>query len=189
MQPTTLRNTLAVLLLGAALTACGGGGSSDSSTSPIGPTTPPIEEPPPADNEPELPLPGDDEPGEQPAPGGNDGGNQPGEDPPPVKGSALLSWEAPNTRTDASCLTDLTAYRISYGPSPDYYPESKTVTVDELQCRETGTRNQCGAVLTCSYEIEDLGEASWHFVIQAVDSDGNVSEHSNEAIKTIERLL
>lgn len=188
MQPTTLRNTLAILCLGAALTACGGGGS-DSSASPIEPTTPPIEVPPPVDNEPEQPLPGDDEPGEQPGPGGNDGGNEPGEDPTPVNGSALLTWDAPNTRTDASCLTDLVAYRISYGTSPGFYPESRTVAVDELQCQDTGVRDQCGPVKTCSYKIEDLGEASWHFVIQAVDGNGSTSDYSNQAIKTIERLL
>jgi|SRR5690606_38497101 len=121
--------------------------------------------------------------------GGSSGGPSGGGGPvggTPDEGYAILSWEAPVTREDGSCLDDLAAYRISYGLAPGTYDKTETVSVEDMSAVDTGRSTDCGKIKSYSYVVEDLGTASWYFAVQAVDSAGNVSDYSNEAIRTIQ---
>lgn len=121
--------------------------------------------------------------------GGSSGGSSGGGSPvggAPGEGYAILSWEAPVTREDGSCLDDLAAYRVSYGLAPGTYDKTETVSVKDMSAVDTGRSTECGKIQSYSYVVEDLGTASWYFAVQAVDSAGNVSDYSNEAIKTIQ---
>lgn len=206
MSTTILRNVFIAISLSVALTACGSGSSSShgSDDNPIGSipgptqppaddndgTLPPVQQP---DSEPEpeptpTPQPNPDpkpDPGQEPAPEPGPTEPQPSE-PAPAKFSVLLQWEAPTTRVDDSCLADLTAYRISYGNSPNHYPQTIDIPAEELACKNSGTNNSCGSVQTCNYLVENLESTTWHFVMQAIDSNGNVSDYSGEAIKTVQ---
>lgn len=104
----------------------------------------------------------------------------------PADLTALLQWEAPTTRTDDTCLSDLTAYRISYGITHKLYTKTVDVAVEDLVCVDSEVPSACGPVKTCSYLVEHLDSSTWHFVVQAVDSSGNASEFSEEAIKTVQ---
>lgn len=207
MSIKIIRNALLVASLSAALAACGGGGSNsnnqdnDPTTTPrpVEPIDPPgqipptdsgqdNDQPPPddgTDQTPVDPAPDDSEPQpdngtEQPLPPSSD------EEEPEVDNSAHLQWESPNTRTDAQCLTDLVAYRISYGLSSGVYTNTETVEAKDLTCTDSGEHNDCGQISTCGYTVQDLDTASWYFAVQAVDSSGNLSDYSNEGIKTIQ---
>lgn len=97
---------------------------------------------------------------------------------------AKLTWLQEQTREDESCFT-LGEFNVYYGLSPSFYEYTYTVPVEEAVCRVTEEVNHCGPVLECSYTLEDMEVGSWYFSVTAVDTEGNESEHSNEAIKTI----
>jgi hypothetical protein len=123
--------------------------------------------------------------------GGSSGGGAAGEGTsagalPSGRGYAVLTWEAPVTREDGNCLQELAAYQISYGLSPGVYNKTETISVSEMSASETGRSTDCGSIKSYSYLVENLGSASWYFAVKAVDSSGNVSDYSNEAIKTIQ---
>ena len=101
-------------------------------------------------------------------------------------GTALVTWEAPTAKIDGSCLSDLQSYRINYGLASSVYDSHQTVDAGSLSCVDTGKTDSCGQVKSCSYMVDNLGEASWYFAVQAVDSGGNVSDYTNEAIKTVQ---
>lgn len=213
MSVKTIRNALLVASLSAALAACGGGGSNssdqndnpDTTPRPVEPINPPDTTPPDGNDQP-APDDGPSQPPTDPVPGGSEPEPGNGNDQPPpnedeeletepkpepepepeVDRSAHLLWEAPTTKVDKQCLTDLVAYRISYGISPGVYTENETVEVKDLTCTDSGTRNDCGQINTCSYTVQELGTASWYFAVQAIDSNGTLSDYSNEEIKTIE---
>lgn len=156
-----VRNGLAVLFLSVLVTACGGGGGGGAPSDGVSPS-------------PNVPG----------RPGGGDdglGGGRDGED------DAVLTWLAPNSRTDGTCLKDLEEYRINLGNSPGVYEQVVSVPASQLSCVASGKRDACGEISTCTYTVRDLPSASWYFAVQAVDSVGNVSDYSNEAIKTITR--
>ena len=84
-------------------------------------------------------------------------------------GTALLSWTPPTQNSDGSSLSNLAGYRIRYGTSPGNY--SETITI-----------NNAGL---SSYLVENLGSASWYFVMTSFNSDGVESVFSTEVSKTI----
>jgi len=84
-------------------------------------------------------------------------------------GSATLSWEAPTSNTNGSALTDLSGYRIYYGPSASDL--SETV--------------QIGSVGVQTFVIENLQPGTWYFAIRALASDGTESSFSDIVEKTI----
>lgn len=185
------------------LTACGGGsGSAQGNDEPDAiprPVDPLPGQPGPGENHPNpapepKPEPAPEpspEPGPKPVPGPEPAPKPepaPQPEPEPIDRNAHLQWETPTTRVDGACLTesDLTAYRISYGLAQNTYLHSADVAIEDLSCTDAKASNACGQVLTCSYTIEDLETASWYFAVQAIDSQGVVSDFSNEAIKTIE---
>lgn len=101
-------------------------------------------------------------------------------------GTALVTWEAPTSKADGSCLSDLKSFRVSYGLSPGVYDSQQTVDAGSLSSVPTGKSDGCGEIRSFSYMIDKLGTASWYFAVQAIDEAGNVSEYSNEAVKTIQ---
>lgn len=158
-----LRNAFAALCLGTAVAACGGGGSGSS----------PADGNPP---QPSLPYP-------EPAPE-----SEPAPEPEPERPAdltALLRWQAPTSRTDDTCLSDLASYRISYGLSHQHYTETIDIAAEDLACVTTGN-SSCGPVRTCSFLVENLESSTWHFAVQAIDDQGNVSDYSEEAIITVQ---
>ncbi len=85
-------------------------------------------------------------------------------------GSATLSWEAPTERTDGTALTDLAGYTIHYGRMSGVYDYQIDV-------------NTAGIA---TYVIENLVPGDWYFAMTAYDSEGMVSELSNEAQRSIQ---
>lgn len=89
--------------------------------------------------------------------------------PPPVAGSATLTWSVPAENTDGTPLTDLAGYTIRYGT-------------------QAGAMNQTISVpsaTTVSYKINNLAPGTYYFEVIAFSSVGAQSVPSNMAIKTI----
>ena len=78
-------------------------------------------------------------------------------------GSVVLSWLPPTENEDGSTLTDLNAYRIYYGTSPDDLDQ--VVTIDNPGIS--------------SFVIENLELVSHYFAASAINSEGVESERSN----------
>lgn len=89
--------------------------------------------------------------------------------PPPLTGSATLTWTAPTQNTDGSPLTNLAGYRIDYGTSAGSLIQSIDLP---------------GAATT-SDTLTGLTSGTWYFAITAYNSDGTSSVLSNEVSKTI----
>jgi hypothetical protein len=84
-------------------------------------------------------------------------------------GSVTLSWQAPDSRTDGSALTNLAGFRIKYGTSSGSYPNVITLNNPGLT----------------SYVVENLPSATYYFVMSAVDGAGVESANTNPVSKTI----
>ena len=84
-------------------------------------------------------------------------------------GSATLSWTPPTTNVDGSPLTNLTGYRIYWGPAAGTYPNSVTLTNPGLT----------------SYVVTNLVPGTYFFAATAVNSLGAESGLSNAGTKTI----
>jgi hypothetical protein len=101
--------------------------------------------------------------GSSPPPGSND--------PPPAAGirAATLEWQAPDTSTDGSTLTDLAGYKIYYGT--DVAKLTQTITIDNPS--------------VSSFVVENLAPATYYFAVTAVNARGHESERSNAGRKEI----
>ena len=88
----------------------------------------------------------------------------------PSNGSAKLSWLVPTTRSDGTPLNNLSAFRIYWGTASGSYNNNVTI-------------NSASAT---TYTITGLaGGATYYFVTTAVDANGEESNYSNVASKTI----
>jgi hypothetical protein len=85
-------------------------------------------------------------------------------------GSVTLSWQAPDSRTDGSTLTNLAGYRIKYGTTSGSYPNVVTLNNPGLT----------------SYVVENLPPATYYFVMSAIDSAGVESANTNPVSKTVQ---
>jgi hypothetical protein len=85
-------------------------------------------------------------------------------------GSALLTWNAPVTNTDASPLVNLAGYKIDYGTSSGSL--THTVTISD----PTAT----------SYTLQGLGTGTWYFAVSDFTTAGTVSALSAVVSKTIQ---
>ncbi len=88
-------------------------------------------------------------------------------------GVATLSWDAPTTRTDGSSLnpvTDISGYKIYYGTASGTYTQVVNVT------------NPGTATIT---QTLNLPSGTYYFVVTDIDTSGQESSYSNEAMKTL----
>jgi len=104
-----------------------------------------------------------------------------GTGPIPGTGSATLSWDAPTTNFDQSCLTNLTGYRIYYGTTSGRYTYKKEITLAQATCANSGAVGSCGPVQACSARISGLDAGTWYFVISATNADGDSGIVSGES--------
>lgn len=84
-------------------------------------------------------------------------------------GTATVSWTPPLENTDGSSLTDLAGYKILYGRSANELDQSISISNPSLS----------------SYVVENLTSGAWYFAVVAVNTQGNNSDASNVASKTI----
>lgn len=108
--------------------------------------------------------------------GGGGGGTTPG-------ASVSLQWLAPTSNVDGSCIDGLSGYRLNYGTSSGYYRYSTNVDVADISCQDSGTTGDCGNIPICTGTVEgsNFSAGTWFISIQAYDSDGDLSDYSNEA--------
>ncbi|WP_328186516.1 fibronectin type III domain-containing protein [Marinobacter sp. OP 3.4] len=103
---------------------------------------------------------------QQPAP-------EPTPEPPPETAVARLSWQAPLTRENGNALSmgEIDRYIVRYGTQPDVDQMTNEVIVEDGQAME--------------YEITDLQQGTWYFVMRTVDQNGLESAWSEVASKTV----
>jgi hypothetical protein len=77
--------------------------------------------------------------------------------------SVVLTWIPPTENEDGTTLTDLSAYRIYYGTSPDNL-------TDSFEINNPGTS---------SFVLDNLEPITYYFAASAINSDGIESERSN----------
>jgi hypothetical protein len=75
-----------------------------------------------------------------------------------------VSWIPPIANTDESVLEDLAGYRIYYGTASRDYSDSSAIDNPGLS----------------SFVVEGLGEATWCFVMTAINEQGIESSYSEE---------
>ncbi len=84
-------------------------------------------------------------------------------------GSVTISWSAPTENEDGSALTDLSGYRIYYG----------------IQSRNYNNQIDIDNPGITTYVVEDLPQDTYYFAATAIDSQGEESRLSAEAIKVV----
>lgn len=85
-------------------------------------------------------------------------------------GVATLSWQAPTKDADGEPLTDLQAYMVLYGRSPD----------DLRYWKRIEDKSQTTFVVT------GLGKGVWYFSVVAVNSKGRASAPSEVVSKNVQ---
>ena len=56
----------------------------------------------------------------------------------------------------------------------------------DMVCEDTGTSStSCGNTISCSHVIDDVTPDTYNFSVQAIDSNGNVGEYSDEIMAQI----
>ena len=89
---------------------------------------------------------------------------------------AALTWDAPTTYTDDTPLTDITGYRIYWGPASGAYLDSRTIGMPS--CVDvTGT-------MQCTYTLTELPAGTYFFAVTVFNAEGYESAFSNEATAT-----
>lgn len=91
--------------------------------------------------------------------------------PEPALGSVSLNWSAPTLNVDNTPLTDLTAYRLYWGPGPRNYADSVLITDP--------------AAVSATVEDLLLGEG-YYFAMTAINAAGEESGYSNEVNRVAE---
>ena len=89
--------------------------------------------------------------------------------PPPVTGSAELTWTAPTQNEDGSALTNLAGYRIRYGTAPGELSQVVTIASPSIM----------------SAEIEGLTAGTWYFSMTAYTNTGVESAQTGTVQKTV----
>ncbi|VAW38960.1 hypothetical protein MNBD_GAMMA01-1342 [hydrothermal vent metagenome] len=103
-----------------------------------------------------------------------------------IAGDATLTWNAPTTNTDASCVTDHAGFNVYFGTSSGSY--NTELTNVPATCNDTGVDagTGCGNIISCNYIATDIPDGMRYFVVTAFDLAGNNSEPSNEQSKLID---
>ena len=84
--------------------------------------------------------------------------------------STTLSWTPPTQNEDGSPLEDLAGYKIYWGTSPGFYPNSVTLDNPGLT----------------TYVVENLAPGTYEFVATAFNASGMESVYSNIATRTLQ---
>jgi hypothetical protein len=84
-------------------------------------------------------------------------------------GVVTLTWVAPTENIDGSPLLDLAGYEIHWGPESGRYSDSVAIWHPGIT----------------TYLIENLAAGTHYFAIKAINSSGEFSGFSNEALSTI----
>ena len=101
-------------------------------------------------------------------------------------GSIVLSWKAPTTNVDRSCIEgDLAGFEIRYGFNSGVYSDSIDIPINQASCVPTSETTSCGTVQLCSYTFSDLPAATWFAAVSAYDLAGNSGPLSNETSATL----
>lgn len=110
--------------------------------------------------------------------------------PPPSSGTGemTVTWDAPTTNADQTCLSDLSGYRIVYGTASRVYQLNETVAVNAASCVDSGTAPVpgCGNSSVCTYTVRGLGAGTWYVAVQAYDAAGGYSNNSNEIVRSVQ---
>jgi hypothetical protein len=80
---------------------------------------------------------------------------------------AVLSWQAPTKNVDGSTLTNLSGYKIYYGPASKTYTQTVSVSA-----------------ATTTWTLP-LAPGTYYFALTAVDSAGSESAKTEEVSKTV----
>jgi len=94
---------------------------------------------------------------------------QPAPPAPPSAGAATVEWQAPETTTDGTTLTNLAGYHI-------YYGTDVAQMTSQIDVKNAGV---------LSYVIEGLTPATYYFAVTAVNTSGLESKRSNAGRKII----
>lgn len=110
--------------------------------------------------------------------------------PPPAPKEVTLTWNAPTSRTDGSCLNGaLAGFDVSYvGEHTNSRDEARLSMNDgALACEQTDYDSACDAIAySCSYTVEELEPDTWEFVVQAYDENDLISADSGSLILNVE---
>ena len=100
---------------------------------------------------------------------------------------AILTWDAPTTNVDRTCLADLGGYKVYYGISTGDYSYTEKIDINGISCEDTGVDagTNCGTIKECTYIVDNLSSGTWYFAVTAYDTSGNESDYSNEVSKEI----
>lgn len=85
-------------------------------------------------------------------------------------GVATLTWKPPTTNENGEPLTDLAAYVVLYGRSPDDFRYTKHID----------DKSQTSLILS------GLGTGAWYFTIIAVNAQGQASPHAEVVSKVVD---
>ncbi len=83
--------------------------------------------------------------------------------------SATLTWQPPVLNTDGTPLTNLTAFKVSWGPAQGTYPYSTRIASSTAR----------------THTVTGLGTGTWYFVVTALNASGVESSRSNVWFKTV----
>ncbi len=86
-----------------------------------------------------------------------------------ASGSASLSWVAPTLQTDGSPLTDLAGFRVYFSTDPTTLSNRTDVS---------------NSTVTTAV-VANLTPGTWYFAVTAIDKQGNESDFSGIATKTL----
>ncbi|MEP7312945.1 MAG: fibronectin type III domain-containing protein [Pseudomonadota bacterium] len=89
--------------------------------------------------------------------------------PPPVTGSATLSWVPPTANADGSGLNNLAGYKIYFGSDPNLLSQSVQITNPGLT----------------TYVMANLSAGTTYFVMTSYNTAGTESTRSGVGSKTI----
>lgn len=84
--------------------------------------------------------------------------------------AVTLNWQPPTENTNGTSLTDLSGYTISYGPQPNDYTNTITLSNPGLT----------------DYIVDNLSPGTYYFTISAVAADGTQSSPSAPVMATVD---
>jgi len=99
-----------------------------------------------------------------------------------------LTWDAPTTNVDGSCITDHAGFKVYWGTSSGNY--SDVNDLGDIACTDTGTDagTGCGNLMQCSFVVPDLADGNWFFTVTSYDTTGNESDYAVECSKLIDSI-